>query len=69
VDFFGLLTPLPLPLPPPPPSFRCREVSFLRHQRRRGSVKPTHRPIRMFSLPFGALGAVCNFAALFTTLQ
>ena len=36
-------------------------VSFPRYQQRRGGVKPTHRPVQMFSLPFGAPGTACNF--------
>jgi len=44
-------------------------VSFLQYQQRRGGVKPTHCPVQMFSLPFGAPGTACNFVALFTTPQ
>ena len=46
-----------------------RGVFFPRHQRRRGGVKPTHRRVRMFSLPFGAPEAARNFIALFATPQ
>jgi len=55
-NFFGVLT-------PPPPS------GGILPERRRGGVKPTHRRVRMFSLPFGAPGSARNFVALFATPQ
>ena len=82
VDLSMVSMPLP-PLPPPsyPHTSRRwiflafwrhhlpRRVFFLRYQRRRGGVKPTHRRVRMFSLLLGAPGAACNFTALFTIPQ
>jgi hypothetical protein len=79
VDFSVVSTLLP-PLPPPSRPNASRRWIFLafrrhhllqgvffpRHQHR-GGVKPIHRRVRMFSLPFVAPGAAYNFAALFAT--
>jgi len=57
VNFLGILT----------PSSGGYSSRGIRHQRRRGGVKPTHHCVRMFSLPFWAPGAVRNFVASFAT--